>query len=190
MDPPHNHLVRPYVFYVGLKGLGQMTSLAMAGAASFTIYTRTKEFFRDHHLIDHSKLLGSAAVGGIGGAMAGSLISFGSAREFSHNSLLFPFSQFGGWGWMAVSFRTRQGIRVFMALYVSTAADDERSQVRRQLEFTIAEKKGIKLVKPPSTASAIRDIFRMRGFFGLYTGFYLHFRKREHRRLTYKKQLT
>ena len=54
----------------------------MAGAASFTIYTRTKEFFRDHHLIDHSKLLGSAAVGGIGGAMAGALISFGSAREF------------------------------------------------------------------------------------------------------------
>jgi hypothetical protein len=56
----------------------------MAGAASFTIYTRTKEFFRDHHLIDHSRLLGCAAVGGIGGAMAGSLISFGSAREFPH----------------------------------------------------------------------------------------------------------
>jgi len=57
----------------------------MAGAASFTIYTRTKEFFRDHHLIDHSKLLGCSAVGGIGGAMAGSLISFGSAREFRCN---------------------------------------------------------------------------------------------------------
>jgi len=51
-------------------------------------------------------------------------------------------------------------------------------QVRRQLEYTIAEKKGVKLMKPPSTASAVRDIFRMNGIFGLYTGFYLHFRKR------------
>lgn len=59
-----------------------MIGHAMAGAASFTIYTRTKEFFRDHHLIDHRKLLGCATVGGIAGAMAGSLISFGSAREF------------------------------------------------------------------------------------------------------------
>lgn len=58
---------------------------AMAGAASFTIYTRTKEFFRDQHLIDNSKLVGCAAVGGIGGAMAGSLISLGSAREFPTN---------------------------------------------------------------------------------------------------------
>lgn len=62
-----------------------MTHHRWAGAASFTIYTRTKEFFRDHHLIDHRKLLGCSAVGGIGGAMAGSLISFGSAREFGCN---------------------------------------------------------------------------------------------------------
>jgi hypothetical protein len=66
----------------------------MAGAASFTIYTRTKEFFRDHHLIDHSKLLGSAAVGGIGGAMAGALISFGSAREFCRYPSPATFSYF------------------------------------------------------------------------------------------------
>ena len=31
-------------------------------------------------------------------------------------------------------------------------------------------------MKPPSTASAVRDIFRMSGFFGLYNGFGLHFR--------------
>jgi len=117
-------------FYRGLW-IPLMT-ISFVRAASFTIYTRTKEFFRDHHLIDHSKLSGSAAVGGIGGAMAGSLISFGSA----------PF---------------------------------ELVKVRRQLEYTIAEKKGIKLVKPPSTAGAVRDIFRMGGIFGLYTGFYLHF---------------
>lgn len=52
-----------------------------------------------------------------------------------------------------------------------------RWQVRRQLEYTIAEKKGIKLVKPPSTAAAVRDIFRTSGIFGLYSGFYLHFRE-------------
>jgi solute carrier family 25 carnitine/acylcarnitine transporter 20/29 len=71
-----------------------MIGLAMAGAASFTIYTRTKEFFRDHHLIDHSKLLGCAAVGGIGGAMAGALISFGSAREFCRPVPILPLFLF------------------------------------------------------------------------------------------------
>ncbi|KAI0256905.1 mitochondrial carrier [Lactifluus subvellereus] len=117
-------------FYRGLW-IPLMT-ISFVRAASFTIYTRTKEFFRDHHLIDHSELVGCAAIGGIGGAMAGSLISFGSAP-------------------------------------------DERLQVRRQLEYTIAEKKGTKLIKPPSTAAAVRDIFRTGGFFGLYTGFRLHF---------------
>jgi hypothetical protein len=63
-------------------------------------------------------------------------------------------------------------------------------QVRRQLEYTIAEKKGIKLVKPPSTAAAVRDIFRTSGVFGLYTGFYLHFRKRVSSLYTHEKQLT
>jgi solute carrier family 25 (mitochondrial carnitine/acylcarnitine transporter), member 20/29 len=53
-----------------------------------------------------------------------------------------------------------------------------RWQVRRQLEYTIAEKKGLKLVKPPSTASAVRDIFKTSGVFGLYTGFNLHFGKK------------
>ncbi|KAI0273385.1 mitochondrial carrier [Gloeopeniophorella convolvens] len=117
-------------FYRGLW-IPLMT-ISFVRAASFTIYTRTKEYFRDHHLLDHRKLYGAAAVGGIGGAMAGSLISFGSA----------PF---------------------------------ELVKVRRQLEYAIAQKKGIKLVKPPSTAAAVRDIFNVNGFLGLYTGFRLHF---------------
>ena len=85
VDPPHDHIFRPYVSHTlaSLALTGDPSS--MAGAASFTIYTRTKEFFRDHHLVDHSKLLGCSAVGGIAGAMAGSLISFGSAREFPRN---------------------------------------------------------------------------------------------------------
>ena len=86
----------------------------MAGAASFTIYTRTKEFFRDHHLIDHSKLLGCSAVGGIAGAMAGSLISFGSAREFPLQPLPFPCLIVE----MSTSLRTCQGAQAFTALYL------------------------------------------------------------------------
>lgn len=74
------------------------------------------------------------------------------------------------------SFRTCQGALAFVSRHESTA--DEHLQVRRQLEYTIAEKKGIKLTKPPSTAVAVRDIFRTGGFFGLYNGFRLHFRKR------------
>jgi hypothetical protein len=86
-----------------------MIGHAMAGAASFTIYTRTKEFFRDHHLIDNSKLLGCAAVGGIGGAMAGSLISLGSAREFPSSPDLPPFLMVR----TTISVRTRQGAQPF-----------------------------------------------------------------------------
>jgi len=48
-------------------------------------------------------------------------------------------------------------------------------QVRRQLEYTIATKKGVHLVKPPGTLSAVRDIIKINGVLGLYTGFRLHF---------------
>jgi hypothetical protein len=90
----------------------------------------------------------------------------------------------------AVSVRTRQGLlERSWVLYASIAHRNVFRQVRRQLEYTIAEKKGVKLVKPPSTAGAVRDIFRMGGIFGLYTGFYLHFCERD-RRSTHEKQLT
>lgn len=68
------------------------------GAASFTIYTRTKEYFRDHNLLVRDNIFDVSATGGIGsvswftylgshlnvfysGALSGSLISFGSARK-------------------------------------------------------------------------------------------------------------
>jgi hypothetical protein len=89
MDSPHNHLFRSYVSYITHHEHGQLIGHAMVGAASFTIYTRTKEFCRDHQLVDYTQLLGSAAVGGLGGAMAGSLISFGSARESASCLLLY-----------------------------------------------------------------------------------------------------
>jgi hypothetical protein len=94
VDPPHDHLFRPYVPFLSVRGARTNDASSMAGAASFTIYTRTKEFFRDHYLIDHSQLLGCSAVGGIGGAMAGSIISFGSAREFPCDPVV-PFSHRG-----------------------------------------------------------------------------------------------
>ena len=50
-------------------------------------------------------------------------------------------------------------------------------QVRRQLEYSIAETKGIHIVKPPNTLDAVRDIFRANGIRGLYTGFRLHCRE-------------
>lgn len=48
-------------------------------------------------------------------------------------------------------------------------------QVRRQLEYSIAASKGLRLAKAPSTMEAVRDIFRSNGLLGLYTGFRLHF---------------
>lgn len=56
-----------------------------------------------------------------------------------------------------------------------TSAPFELVKVRRQLEFAIAESKGIQLTKPPNTLAAVADIFRRNGIKGLYTGFPLHF---------------
>jgi len=117
-------------FYRGLW-IPLMT-ISFVRAASFTIYTRTKEYFRDHHLLARDTMLSAASTGGIGGALSGSLISFGSA----------PF---------------------------------ELVKVRRQLEYSIAASKGIRILKAPGTLDAVREIFRTYGFGGLYLGFRLHF---------------
>jgi len=109
-----------------------LITISFVRAASFTIYTRTKEYFHDHHWLARNSMWHVASTGGIGGALSGSLISFGSA----------PF---------------------------------ELVKVRRQLEYSIAASKGLKIVKPPGTMEAIRDIFRTNGLLGLYTGFRLHF---------------
>lgn len=45
-------------------------------------------------------------------------------------------------------------------------------------------------MKPPSTATAVRDIFRSSGFFGLYTGFNLHFREFVFFAITHEEPLT
>lgn len=51
------------------------------GAASFTIYNRTKEQLHNNNHFGRNNLLDVAASGGLSGAMAGALISFGSARK-------------------------------------------------------------------------------------------------------------
>ncbi|KAJ7172364.1 mitochondrial carrier domain-containing protein [Mycena filopes] len=56
-----------------------LVTISFVRAASFTIYTETKDYFRAHDILNRNSALDAAFVGGIGGAMSGSLISFGSA---------------------------------------------------------------------------------------------------------------
>lgn len=51
-----------------------------AGAASFTIYSRTKENFRENNILCRDSIIDVSLTGGVSGAMSGALISFGSAR--------------------------------------------------------------------------------------------------------------
>jgi solute carrier family 25 (mitochondrial carnitine/acylcarnitine transporter), member 20/29 len=52
----------------------------IAGAASFTIYNRTKEHFRNHDYLNRDSIVDVALTGGIGGAASGALLSFGTVR--------------------------------------------------------------------------------------------------------------
>ncbi|KAJ6597002.1 mitochondrial carrier [Mycena vulgaris] len=56
-----------------------LVTISFVRAASFTIYTETKDYFRVKSWLARDSFLDAALVGGIGGAMSGSLISFGSA---------------------------------------------------------------------------------------------------------------
>ncbi|KAJ6502447.1 mitochondrial carrier domain-containing protein [Mycena sanguinolenta] len=56
-----------------------LVTISFVRAASFTIYTETKDHFRAHNYLNRNSAFDAALVGGIGGAMSGSLISFGSA---------------------------------------------------------------------------------------------------------------
>ena len=51
------------------------------GAASFTIYNGTKDLLRNNDILTRNKVLDVACMGGLGGATAGALISFGSTRR-------------------------------------------------------------------------------------------------------------
>jgi solute carrier family 25 carnitine/acylcarnitine transporter 20/29 len=138
------------------------------GASSFTIYSRTKEHFAIHDILCRNNIFDAALTGGISGAMSGALISFASARV------------------SFLSLRTRQVLMLDWKRLNSSRLDPLLSvrpptlsllQVRRQLEYTIAATKGISLVKPPGTLEAVKEIYRVNGTGGLYTGFRLHFRE-------------
>ncbi|KAG8217858.1 mitochondrial carrier [Butyriboletus roseoflavus] len=68
----------------GVKGFYRgiwipLVTISFVRAASFTIYSDTKEYCRDHHYFSRNKISDAALAGGISGALSGSLISFGSA---------------------------------------------------------------------------------------------------------------
>jgi len=64
-------------FYRGLW-IPLMT-ISFVRAASFTIYSRTKEYFGIHDILCRDSIVDVSLTGGISGAMSGALISFGSA---------------------------------------------------------------------------------------------------------------
>jgi hypothetical protein len=64
------------------------------------------------------------------------------------------------------------GTKLFLSF---PSAAFELVKVRRQLEYSIAQSKGIVLVKPPNTLAAVGEIFKANGVSGLFTGFPLHF---------------
>lgn len=53
------------------------------GAASFTIYSSTKEYCRKNNYFTGDRASDAALAGGLSGALSGSLISFTSARACS-----------------------------------------------------------------------------------------------------------
>jgi hypothetical protein len=54
------------------------------GAASFTIYSGTKEYCRKNNYFTGDRASDAAIAGGLSGALSGSLISFTSARACSY----------------------------------------------------------------------------------------------------------
>ncbi|KAG6814493.1 hypothetical protein H0H92_000018 [Tricholoma furcatifolium] len=63
-------------FYRGLW-IPLMT-ISFVRAASFTIYTSTKEYFREHNILCRDSIIDVSLTGGAGGAMSGALITFTS----------------------------------------------------------------------------------------------------------------
>lgn len=79
VDPPCHNFIRPWVLpYLTIHLLAEH----FEGAASFTIYSDTKEYCRNHDYFSRNGISDAALAGGISGALSGSLISFGSARAY------------------------------------------------------------------------------------------------------------
>ncbi|KAH7929725.1 hypothetical protein BV22DRAFT_1102220 [Leucogyrophana mollusca] len=68
----------------GVKGFYRglwipLMTISFVRAASFTIYSGTKDYCRNHQYFNRNRMVDAAMTGGISGALSGSLISFGSA---------------------------------------------------------------------------------------------------------------
>ncbi|KAG6376483.1 mitochondrial carrier [Boletus reticuloceps] len=68
----------------GMKGFYRglwipLITISFVRAASFTIYSGTREYCRNHDYFSRNRISDAAIAGGISGALSGSLISFGSA---------------------------------------------------------------------------------------------------------------
>ncbi|CAK5264612.1 unnamed protein product [Mycena citricolor] len=126
-----------------------LLTISFVRAASFTIYTETKEYFRVNHYLDRDRILDAALAGGIGGAMSGSLISFGSAPfELVKVRRQLEYAIAASKGQHLVKPPgTAAAVRLVILLYLLTIPGD----------------------------AFPREIFKANGVRGLYTGFRLHF---------------
>lgn len=66
MDTPYDNFVRPYVDMLPCCPPRLHNEIPFIGAASFTIYSRTKEYCRDHHIFHRNTILNVSTTGGIG----------------------------------------------------------------------------------------------------------------------------
>lgn len=64
MDSPDDYLLRSYVLSL-LVSCSPPYASCLLGAASFTIYSRTKEYYRDRHWLARNRIFDVSAVGGI-----------------------------------------------------------------------------------------------------------------------------
>lgn len=58
-----------------------LISLLFKGAASFTIYTGTKDALHERGLFADARISHAAISGALGGVTSGSLLTFGTTRE-------------------------------------------------------------------------------------------------------------
>ena len=80
MDTFDDHIFCPCVCVLTFR-LSKL-NVRISGAASFTIYSETKENFRNNNILCRDSIIDTSLTGGISGAMSGALISFGSARMY------------------------------------------------------------------------------------------------------------
>ena len=80
MDTFDDHIFCPCVRVLAFRT--SKLNVRISGAASFTIYSGTKENFRNNNILCRDNIVDTSLTGGISGAMSGALISFGSARMY------------------------------------------------------------------------------------------------------------